>query len=76
MPTSAFLPRGFGLYSATRLQYQRPRASWENEPDLIRPSVSRCFQSRILQPLNLTIAPVVTRNIGPTRCRASVSIAT
>jgi hypothetical protein len=39
------------------LQYQRPRASWENEPDLIRPSISRCFQSWILQPLNLTIAP-------------------
>src|SRR5262245_41874576 len=60
MPTPTFLPCGLGKYSITMLQYQR--ASCENDPDLMRPSISRCNHSLTLRPLKWTIEPT-TRTV-------------
>ena len=46
--------------SQTTLQYQRPRASCEKLPDMNRPSISRCFHSRILRPRNSAIEPLIS----------------
>src|SRR5262245_55414170 len=51
MPTAALLPCGLGSCSTIRLQYQRPRASCENVPDLIRPFSGRCIPQPDLAPV-------------------------
>ncbi len=43
--------------SHTRLQYQRPRASWLKLPDLIRPSTARCSHRRKRWPRRSTVVP-------------------